>query len=53
MSYLISFLGGIWPKATENKRNKQERQQWGVVRVSSPLEGVVFYVLVATNKPKV
>lgn len=53
MSYLISFLGGIWPKATENKTKEQERQPWEVVRVSSPLEGVVFYVLVATNKPTI
>jgi len=53
MSYFLSFIGGIWPKATENKTNKQERQQWEVVRISSPLEGVAFYVLVATNKPTV
>lgn len=53
MSYLISFLGGIWPKATENKTKVQGKPQWEVVRVSSPLEGVAFYVLVATNKPTI
>lgn len=51
MSYLIALLGGIWPKNKENTVAPCV-PAWKVTRISSPLPGVNFYVVSATNKEK-
>lgn len=53
MSYLISLLGGIWPRFKKKKDDGINKKRWELVGVETPISGVNFYVLVATNKPTV
>ena len=53
MSYLLSLLLGVWPRARRNEQAIVDKADtWRLVKVETPLEKVSFYKLVTTNKPK-
>lgn len=54
MSYLLSLLLGVWPKAAPKEQTATDIvEKWHLVKVHTPIEKVIFYKLVATNKPKI
>jgi hypothetical protein len=53
MSYLILLLGGVWPRFKNKPDDYIPEKRWELVNVKTPISGVNFYVLVATNKPAV